>query len=399
PAGPAGAQGPPGPQGSAGSQGPAGPTGPQGATGARGPTGPQGPQGPTGPVFNGGNLTSRLNLNTTGGISMTTTENVGIGTANPQRPLEVRGSHGAFFSVPNSVGSNGTQLVATVESESSLAAQLRFSGAGSTYIDIGEDTAGDYVIETNDTARFGIYQATGTVWVGMRGAPTDALTAVVDGGNAQLSVGVSGINNATSGNETGVFGRSQSSAGFGVYSDGNFAVTGMKNFIQPHPTDASKQVHFVCLEGNESGTYFRGSDRLVNGVCVIEVPEDFRLVTEARGLTVQVTAIGLPAALWVESRDLDRIVVRGNADLEFDYFVNGVRRGYGGVPTIRENLAYRPTVRGVSFGTQYPQAIRDILVENGILNPDYTPNETTAQRMGWKLQEPPSELTVPTESR
>ena len=34
-------------------------------------------------------------------------------------------------------------------------------------------------------------------------------------------------------------------------------------------------------------------------------------------------------------------------------------------------MAYRP--------------IGDILVANGILNPDYTPNEATAQRLGWKL--------------
>ena len=33
------------------------------------------------------------------------------------------------------------------------------------------------------------------------------------------------------------------------------------------------------------------------------------------------------------------------------------------------------------------------LVENGILNPDFTPNEQTADRMGWTLTDPqPAEL-------
>ena len=45
---------------------------------------------------------------------------------------------------------------------------------------------------------------------------------------------------------------------------------------------------------------------------VIEVPEEFRHVTEADGLTVQVTAMG-PARLWVESKGLEKIEVRGDA--------------------------------------------------------------------------------------
>jgi hypothetical protein len=42
-------------------------------------------------------------------------------------------------------------------------------------------------------------------------------------------------------------------------------------------------------------------------------------------------------------------------------------------------------VRGVPYGTQYPQELRDILVGNGTLNADYTPNESTAARLGWRL--------------
>lgn len=35
-------------------------------------------------------------------------------------------------------------------------------------------------------------------------------------------------------------------------------------------------------------------------------------------------------------------------DVEFDYFVNGVRRGFADLELIRENYAYVPDVRGVS---------------------------------------------------
>ena len=80
--------------------------------------------------------------------------------------------------------------------------------------------------------------------------------------------------------------------------------------------------------------------------------------------------------------------------MEFDYFVNGVRRGFADLELIRENYAYVPEVRGVPYGTQYREGHRQILVENGILNPDFTPNEATAAMMGWTLRDPePHELS------
>ena len=36
--------------------------------------------------------------------------------------------------------------------------------------------------------------------------------------------------------------------------------------------------------------------------------------------------------------------------------------------------------------------VRDLLVENGILNADFTPNATTAARMGWELRDPETQL-------
>ncbi|HKE01345.1 MAG TPA: hypothetical protein VKE69_10080 [Planctomycetota bacterium] len=200
--------------------------------------------------------------------------------------------------------------------------------------------------------------------------------------------GLVGWATAASGVTNGVRGSVSSPSGYGVYSSGDLGGNGAKFFVQPHPTDASKEIRFVCLEGNESGTYFRGTSQLVGGRAEIAVPEEFRLVSEKAGLTVQVTAVGAPAALWIESQDLDRVVVRGTPDVEFHYFANGVRRGYSDLVAIRENHGWVPETRGVPFATQYPEAIRRILVENGTLNADYTPNEATAARLGWKLEAP-----------
>ena len=42
-------------------------------------------------------------------------------------------------------------------------------------------------------------------------------------------------------------------------------------------------------------------------------------------------------------------------------------------------------VTGSALLHDVSEPLRDILVANGILNSDYTPNEATAARLGWKL--------------
>ena len=147
---------------------------------------------------------------------------------------------------------------------------------------------------------------------------------------------------------------------------------------------------FICLEGNESGTYFRGSARLVGGTAEIDIPEEWQLVSEEQGITVQVTPRDL-AVLAVPVKTRDRIVVVGDRDVEFDYFVNGVRRGFAEYTPFAQNLMIRPEVVGLEFGRQYPKAWRELLVQNGILYPDYTPNLDTAARLGWELRYPTAE--------
>jgi hypothetical protein len=134
----------------------------------------------------------------------------------------------------------------------------------------------------------------------------------------------------------GVYGEANNSAAFGVFSSGDFGGTGAKYFIQPHPTDATKQINFACLEGNESGTYFRGSIRVQGGVATVVVPESFRLVTEADSVTATATAVGAPALVWIQSQTLEQIVVSANADVTVNYMVTGTRRGFRGLETIRE---------------------------------------------------------------
>ena len=198
-----------------------------------------------------------------------------------------------------------------------------------------------------------------------------------------------------------VYGQTTSTNAYAVYANGNSATSGSKSFVQPHPTDPTQSIRFICLEGNESGTYFRGTARLVGGSAEIAIPQEWQDVTSADGITVQITPIGAPAVLYVAEKSRSRIIVRGQPDVEFDYTVNGVRRGFASYEPYIPNSGFVPTIRGVPFGTQWPDELRDILVANGILNPDYTPNEQTAARLGWTLVDPsgPEASSVPPEFR
>jgi hypothetical protein len=67
---------------------------------------------------------------------------------------------------------------------------------------------------------------------------------------------------------------------------------------------------------------------------------------------------------------------------------HGVRLGFTKYEPNLENRVIRPEIKGVPYGTQYSKELRDVLVKNGTLNADYTPNEATAARLGWKLKDP-----------
>ena len=97
-----------------------------------------------------------------------------------------------------------------------------------------------------------------------------------------------GSRTSTSSALAGIYGSTNSTHGYAVYSLGDFTCTGSKAFTQPHPTDPSKSVQFVCLEGNENGTYFRGTGKIRGGSVEIDIPQEWKDVTAAKGITVRV---------------------------------------------------------------------------------------------------------------
>jgi hypothetical protein len=168
-----------------------------------------------------------------------------------------------------------------------------------------------------------------------------------------------------------------------VHAIGNLGATGTKAFLEPHPKDPGKVIQYIALEGPEAGTYFRGRARFQRGLATIRVPEDFRMVTDTDGLTVQITPIGEMATYAVVRMGLDGIVVKSSRDVEFSYLVQGVRASF---------KEMRPVIRDGTFVPQFPEAKipgglaerqKRILIETGMYRPDGTVNMETARRLGW----------------
>jgi hypothetical protein len=170
----------------------------------------------------------------------------------------------------------------------------------------------------------------------------------------------------------------------GVFYFNGLTGTGTKNFVEPHPTDASKAIKYVSLEGNEAGTYFRGRGKFENGIATIEVPEDFRMTTSPDGLSIQVTPIGQMATFAVQSIGLDRIVVRSSRNVEFFYMVNGVRRAYPHYEVIVPNEKFFvPASAEARIPVYLSPDETQRLIDNGTYTPEGRVNMETARRLGW----------------
>jgi hypothetical protein len=199
--------------------------------------------------------------------------------------------------------------------------------------------------------------------------------AIVDSAGNPIVAGALGAASGIAGDLT--------SGQWGVFAQGNLGATGTKHFVEPHPSDPTKVILYSSLEGREVGTYFRGTSRIVNHQAVIEVPEDFRIVTDDEGLTVQLTPVGDLATLAVVSQDLNQVVVKASKDVTFHYLVQGVRRAFKDLQPVRIGYEFVPRSPAETMPPFLTQEARRRLIANGTYNADGTVNLETAERLGW----------------
>jgi hypothetical protein len=96
-----------------------------------------------------------------------------------------------------------------------------------------------------------------------------------------------------------------------------------KSFVIDHPTKEGMKLRYGSLEGPEDGVYVRGR---LTGETVIELPDYWTGLVHEDSITVQLTAMGGKADLWVESIADNKVTVGCDTDINCFYFIQATRK-------------------------------------------------------------------------
>lgn len=102
-------------------------------------------------------------------------------------------------------------------------------------------------------------------------------------------------------------------------------LTSRKPFDIPHPTKSGHRLRHVCLEGPESGVYYRGRLKDSN---TIELPEYWIGFVDPESITVTLTQIGYSQDLIVDKIEWGRrVVIKSGTGANIDcyYLIHGER--------------------------------------------------------------------------
>ncbi len=219
----------------------------------------------------------------------------------------------------------------------------------------GSDTAGYFENTTDQAAAhlghngFGL-EAFGTT-VGAAFSNRDL------SGSMRASDGDRGL--TATGNETGGHFEDLDDGTWSGVAEGaaSIAGNGAKSFVQNHPYDATRVIVYTAQEGDEVGTYTRGTARLAGGEARIALGETFQWVTNPDlGLTVHLTPVGSWSQLYVAERSTRELVVRsagGDPEAVFDYVVMGLRIGFEEASVVQERLREAPIPSMTAARTRY----------------------------------------------
>jgi len=121
----------------------------------------------------------------------------------------------------------------------------------------------------------------------------------------------------------------------------------VKNFVENHPTDATKQIWYACVEGPEAAAYERGSNQLVNGVAEVKFSEHFGLIVNPSTITIQLTpgsadSEGLAVVEKTATGFKVKELRKGTGTYSFDWEIKGVRKGYENYEVIRDKIQVLP---------------------------------------------------------
>jgi len=318
----------------------------------------------------------------------------------------------SLISVSNGVGSAGAFFVFNPSNtEAALSVESDGSGKALSARNTGTGTAGKFETDnpSNSADVLGAWTAGMGVVAHFNASNPSRTEPVlkVEGGNGPAATFYGNVD--INGN-TNVYGNLSLSGyinsstgpaviiGEDLHVSGNLS-KGSGTFVQPHPTDPSREFAYAFFEGPEHAIFLRGTARLENGKALIQTPDHFRMIAGNEGITVQFTPRSLESkglAAYDVTKDSIKVgeLANGTGTYEFDYFITAKRAGFEAFEPVQANTHFTADgKRKEEFERTYSRdemtmrVMRALLISNGILNADGTLNMDTAKKLGWNVNE------------
>lgn len=102
-----------------------------------------------------------------------------------------------------------------------------------------------------------------------------------------------------------------------------------KSFNIEHPLDSSKRLHYGSLESPYHGVRLTGRDTVVNGLCVVQLPEYISSLIVENDINVQLTNYQHSSPLWIDDIDIKHnqftVASQGTGNYTFFWTLTGIR--------------------------------------------------------------------------
>jgi hypothetical protein len=87
--------------------------------------------------------------------------------------------------------------------------------------------------------------------------------------------------------------------------------------------------------------------------------------------------------MYIESQDLNSIVINSSRDISVHYLVQGVRRAFRDFQPVNTGFEFMPASPDARMPASLTQEAKRRLVSNGTYNADGSVNIETAEKAGW----------------